>query len=1076
MTCALLFSMMGSGPLGATGVAGDNEITAEAQQNRITITGKVVDEQNEPLIGVSVMEKGSTTGTASDLDGRYTLQVSGRQAVIHMTYLGYKTVEFTVGSQTTFTTQLIEDTQMIDAVIVTAYGVTKKSSFTGSASVVDTEKLQALQPSNITQGLQGLSAGVQVINNSGRPGEDGMIVIRGLGSMTANSNPLYVIDGVPSDVPLNSLSYSDIESITVLKDAASTSLYGSRAGNGVILITTKKGKAGKTTINVRATWSTSDFAVKFPEKVSASKQWELSFEGLYNDAIDFLDYNDAAARQYAHDNVSRVYWNSTPYTDHNGTKRNFKSGWNMDYPVGLDGKIKPEAKRLWEEDIFGQAFSHRLKQDYGIDMSGALGDKNNYFVSFSMLDDKGVFLTDHFKRFTGRAVLNTTVNKWLSIDNSIMYTSSTNYNGGFAARVFRTLPSEYSAYLWDHEKNEYAINQYSQKKAIDEGWYNGRAWWPRWSAFGSLSEAVKNWNDNVQTVSGATFNILPELTFKTVYSYQLQSWYYNNWRSPAREDQLVASEGSVDRSAYRNTSHTFSNVLNYDKTFEDHHVSVLLGQEAYKYTTNGFGAYRKGLDLVSFKEISLASEDPTAWSGGDSYALLSYFGRLNYDYKDRYYISGSLRSDGSSRFDVDNRWGTFWSVGASWRLTQESFMESTSSWLNNLKLKASYGEVGNDNVGYYPYMGLYTPSNASYSGRFGVVQDQLANPGITWETNIQSNAGIEFALFDRLNGSFEVFKRKSKNLLLARPLAPSTGMQSIMENIGDIQNVGWEIDLNYQAIKTKDFDWTINLNATHYKNEITRLPSKEETFNVGVAYFKWKEGSSRYDMYAPLWADVNPDNGRNRWWKQTFDTNGNVTGREKTENYNEVNTDQQRMNVGSTLPDVYGSLTNSFRYKGIDLSFMLYYSIGGIAYDYNYGESSVLRENFAAYDVLDDRWQKPGDITNVAKIYTYQCFNASSYARYSDKFVFNNDYLRLRNVIIGYTIPKAITNKLGMNTLRLYFKGDNLFTVGAMAKHGSDPENFSAANNGKNIAGGVVDGDSGVPTLKTYNFGINIQF
>lgn len=402
-------------------------------------------------------------------------------------------------------------------------------------------------------------------------------------------------------------------------------------------------------------------------------------------------------------------------------------------------------------------------------------------------------------------------------------------------------------------------------------------------------------------------------------------------------------------------------------------------------------------------------------------------------------------------------------------------MESTQDWLQNLKLKASYGQVGNDRIndadGYtnwYAYQGLFTTTNSNYAGNVGVTQSQIANPDVKWETNIQTNVGLEFTIFNKLSGSIEYFSRKSKDLLMLAPLAPSVGMDAILKNIGDIENKGWELELNYTPFHTKDFDWNIAFNATGYKNKITSLPSKEEQFTSGVAVFKWKEGGSRYDIYTPEFAGVNDKNGHNQWWKYSFDDAGNVTGREKTENYSEVDNDKQRRNQGSMLPDVYGGLTNSFRYKNVDLSFMLYYSFGGKVYDYNYSESSVLRENFAAYDVLDDRWQKPGDVTDVAKIYTYQCFNAFSSAKYSDQYLFNNNYVRLKNVTLGYNLPKSLLSKWGIDGLRVYFRGDNLLTFGKLANHGTDPENGTID--------GVVDGDSAIPALRSYNVGINFSF
>lgn len=1058
-----------------TSVTGDAGVEVTMPQQKGIVTGIITDVNGEPVIGANVVVKGTTNGTITDIDGKFSVS-AGAKDILTVSYIGYLPIEVSVAGKNSLNIQLAEDTQKIDEVIVTAYGTSKKSSFTGSATVVGAEQLARVSPTNISQGLQGLSAGVQVINASGRPGEDATIVIRGLGSMTADTQPLYVIDGVPSDAPLNSYSPSDIESITVMKDAASTSLYGSRAGNGVVMITTKKGKQGKAKVNARASWGTSEFAVKFPKKVSAGKQWELAWEGLYNDATDFMEYSDEQARQYATEKVPSVFWNKTPLTLSDGTKRDYRSGWNMDYPIGLDGKLKSDARRLWEFDAFDNAFEHRLKQDYGVDISGAMGESNNYYASFSMLDDKGVHISDHFRRFTGRAVLDTKVKEWLQMSNSIMYTNSADKNGGFGTRVFRVLPSEYSAYLWDYETNNYSISPYTGKPQIDEGITNGRAWWPRWSTFGTLTEAKNSQNDNVQTVSALTFKIMEGLSLRSTYSFQLTDNNYSMWKSPERENQLIPGEGYAQRDASRTYSHTVNNVLTYDKTFNDiHHINVLVGQEAYSYAYKGSGTTRYGLDLPYFTEVSLASKDPKSWSSTDTYALASFFAKADYDFNNRYYISGSIRTDGSSRFHPDNRWGQFWSVGGSWRISQESFMEPTQDWLQNLKLKASYGQVGNDringadgNTSWYAYQGLFTTSDSNYGGNLGVTQSQLENREVKWETNIQTNVGIEFTVFNKLSGSVEYFSRKSKDLLMLAPLAPSVGMDAILKNIGDIENKGWEVELNYTPFHTKDFDWNIVLNATGYKNKITSLPSKEEQFNSGVAIFKWKEGGSRYDIYTPEFAGVNSKNGRNQWWKYSFDDNGNVTGREATENYSEVDTDKQRRNQGSMLPDVYGGLTNNFRYKNVDLSFMLYYSFGGKVYDYNYSESSVLRENFAAYDVLDDRWQKPGDVTDVAKIYTYQCFNKFSNAKYSDQYLFNNNYVRLKNVTLGYNLPKSLLSKCGIDGLRVYFRGDNLLTFGKLAKHGTDPENGTID--------GVVDGDSAIPALRSYNVGINFSF
>ncbi|MFD2556629.1 SusC/RagA family TonB-linked outer membrane protein [Sphingobacterium tabacisoli] len=1044
-------------------------------QNR-ELRGTVRSDDGKLISGATIRLKGTNMSSATNEEGRFELTVPLNNAVLVVSAVGFTTAEEAVSDKSTVIIVLNRTEKVIDEVYIqTAYGVTRKTAFTGSATVIDSKALENVNTSNVAQGLQGLSAGVQVVNSSGRPGAAPNITIRGIGSLGAETSPLYIVDGVPSDVDLNSFSPSDIESVTVMKDAAATSLYGSRAANGVIMITTKRGSRGQTRVNARGGWTINDFAVKFPQKVNPTKQWELAWEGLYNDAVDFQNKSDQEAREYASNRVPSVFWNTTPLELPDGTTRNFRSGWNMDYPIGLDGKLKPEAKRLWDFDLFDEAFDYRLKQDYGVDLSGAMGDNNQIYTSFSYLNDKGIHQADNFKRFNGRIALTSKVNNWLTMDNSMMYMNTIDKNGGFDARVFRTMPSEYSAYLWDYAAGGYSTSSFTGKPHLDEGITNGRAWWPRWSTLGALTEAKNDQRDNLQTVSSVNIRFFEGLSLKTTYSFQLINNSYSMWKSPERENQLLPSEGYVQRNAYRTYSHTVNNVLTFDKVFSGgHHMNVLAGQEVYSYTTSGAGATRHGLAVPYFQEITLAANDPTATSNFSKYGLASFFGKAEYDYDDRYFVSGSVRADGSSRWSPDYRWGKFFSLGGAWLVSKESFMENTQDWLQNLKLKASYGEVGNDRINsYYGYQALYSPYG--YAGTAGVVLSKLKNEKIKWEANVQSNFGVDFTLFNKLSGSVEYFSRKSKDLLLGRPLAPSLGMENIIENIGDIRNRGWEFDLNYQAVKNANFSWRVSLNATTYKNQITSLPSKEEQFNLGIGIFKWREGGSRYDLFAPSFAGVNPDNGHNQWWKYEFDGKGNIIGQEKTETYDEVNVDKQRIHQGSVLPKVFGALENQFRYKGLDLSFMLYYSFGGKMYDYNFSESNVLRENFAVYDNLDRRWQNPGDQTDVAKIYTYETFNAFSNARYSDQYVFKNDFVRLRNVMLGYTVPSSLSDRLHISSLRMFFRGDNLLTFGSAKKRGTDPENFGYDSNLGTLMG-VVDASSGVPALRSYTIGLNVSF
>ena len=1033
-------------------------------QDAYLVTGRVLDNNGEPLIGVSLIEKGTTSGTITSVDGQFTLNVSSSNAILSISYVGFKPIEVTANKINNTDIVLQEDVKGLEEIIVVAYGTAKKSSFTGSATVINSADLEKVQPVNLTQGLQGLSPGLQIVNSSGAPGADASILIRGLGSITANNSPLFVVDGVPYAGDLNTISPSEIESLTVLKDAASTSLYGSRAGNGVILITTKRGKPGKVKVNFNANWGISDFAVDFPEKSSPERQYELTFEGLYNDAVDYMGFSEAEARQYAHDNVTRIYWLESKTVLADGSMRKYLSDWNMDYPVGLDGKIKPEAQRLYNFDVYEESFKHRIKQDYSVDISGGLGDKNTFFASFSLLNDKGIYVGEQYKRANARAQLTSKINDRVSLDNSINYITSTDYNVSTPFRAFRNFPTVYTPFIWDHNTNDYAVSPYTGGRILDVG-EQSRTWWKGWSAFGYLVEDTKNKTDQVFAKTSANIDIFPFLTYRISYGYDYIQ-RFNSWsRSPERGTNLKPGDGLVDRSGNRYTAHTFSNIITFDKEIGKHHMNILGGAEIYNWRSDDWSSGRRGLAMVGMTEQSSASGAATAYSWNDNYRLVSFLSRGEYDYDNKYYLTGSYRTDGSSRFHKDNRWGNFWSIGGSWRVSQESFMESTSHWLNNLKLKFSYGEVGNDNVSLYAYQSLYAPSN--YYGESGVKLSRLPTPDVKWETNVQTNVGIEMTLLENINISFELYRRKSKDLLMNKPLPYSLGKSSYLANIGDIKNDGWELEVDYYPFKIKDFDWRVSFNISGYKNKITSLPMGEEIRTDHSLTYKWKVGGSLYDIYAPLWAGVDTDTGHNTWYKLSFDENGKVVEKELTKKHADISTTDQYVKVGSSLPKAYGGITNSFRYKDFDLSFMFYYSFGAKYYDSHYAESSQAFGSNASTEFTEQRWQQPGDITSVPKLYAERS-ETSRPTAYSTQYLFNNDYLRLRNLTFGYTVPSNFLSKFGVGNLRLFFVGENLWTLGKAQKHGTDPENVGI--------GGVVGDYAGLPIRKTFSFGLNIQF
>ncbi|WP_302125671.1 SusC/RagA family TonB-linked outer membrane protein [uncultured Parabacteroides sp.] len=440
---------------------------------------------------------------------------------------------------------------------------------------------------------------------------------------------------------------------------------------------------------------------------------------------------------------------------------------------------------------------------------------------------------------------------------------------------------------------------------------------------------------------------------------------------------------------------------------------------------------------------------------------MSWFSRAEYDYNDRYYVSASFRTDGSSRFHPDSRWGKFWSVGASWRISNEKFMQPYKDWLDNLKLKASYGAVGNDNLGtYYAYQGLYATGNNDYNNA-GVMISRLPNKTLKWESNMQFNVGADFAVFNKLSGSFEWFNRKSKDLLFTMPMAPSTGFSGIDRNIGDVKNYGIEFSLNYAAITTKDFKWTIDLNGTSYKNRITKLPQDE----MNSGYFKWREGESRYNFWGVEYAGVNPETGNDQYWQNIYETNADgekvLVERRKTEDLNALTSDNQKKYLGDAIPKLFGGFTNNFSYKGIDLSFMIYYSFGGKLYDGDYSQMMAYRTGYSMHPDMLDAWTPENTNAKFPRLSTAY---ANTMGSYSSKFLYNNTFARLRNVTLGYTLPKSLTYKFQVNSLRFFIQGDNLLTVGSAAKRGTDPEQSVSGTTSNRF-----------PVTKSVSFGLQLN-
>lgn len=1009
------------------------------------VSGIVVStEDGLPMIGVAVVDKQTMNGVTTNEKGEFSMTVSPRTKTLHLSYLGYKTKEVTISGRS-MKIEMEPDMVAIDEVMVVAYGTGKKSTFTGSASVVKKESLEKIKASNVTQALQGQSSGVQVLNNSGEPGEDATIMIRGIGSMNASSSPLYVVDGTAYDGYLNAINPNDIESMTILKDASATALYGSRAANGVVMITTRKGASEKGQINFRSTWGFSSLAVGLPDQLSPDQLSQLTWRALYNGYLD-SGYRDEDSRSYASYYVMGEFGNN-PY--------------NIDMPVGTDGKMDPDAKLNYWGDWRNALLKSRLRQEYTIDFSGK-NKKADYFISAGYLNDKGVFSIQRFKRYSTRANLNYNVNKWLKVGTNISLSHSVREGSASDQTVWllRTMPTVYPIYEWDSATNAYRLDK-NGNRIFDYGNYR-----TSWSGTNPLADDTYNkspWtHDDVSNRTYFEITFIPGLKWRTNFSVDFYQYNYDGYVN-SEYGFAAGYKGSAYKESDRNLSYTINNLLTYEKSFGDHSLSVLLGQEAYALEYKLLSAEKQGFPFPGVTEIGSAAVMSSMNSYTDKYRLLSWLSRVEYDYKDRYYISGSFRTDGSSRFHPDNRWGQFWSLGGSWRISNEEFMKPYSSWLDNLKLKASYGAVGNDNLGtYYAYQGLYATGMNNYRDP-GVMVSRLSNKDLKWETNLQFNVGLDFAVFNKLSGSVEWFSRKSKDLLFTLPMAPSTGMSGIDRNIGDVKNQGVEFSLNYAAISNKDFKWTIDLNGTSYKNRITKLPQAE--VNAGV--FKWREGESRYNFWGIEYAGVNPETGNDQYWKTIYETNDKgekvVKERVKTENYNEVTSDSQQKYLGDAIPKLFGGFTNNFSYKGIDLSFMIYYSIGGKLYDSDYAQSMYYRRGYSMHPDMLDSWTPENPNAEFPRLTTY--YNYANYmSSYTSKFIFNNSFARLRNVTLGYTLPKNFTKKFQVNSLRLFVQGDNLVTIGSAARRGTDPE--------QSISGTTANR---FPVTKSVSFGLQLN-
>lgn len=893
--------------------------------------------------------------------------------------------------------------------------------------------------------MQGTVAGLQSFSTSGQPGEDASIYIRGVGSANATTTPLYVVDGVPYDGALSSISSQDIASVTVLKDAAAASLYGSRAANGVIMITTKQGQNGSApTIQLSAKYGFSSRAVRDYDQLSTNDYFMLQWEALRNSYMD----NGQSAESAAQTASSILATTATgglginPY------------GTQYPQPVGTDGKIVAGATPLWDD-----SWEDALSQDaHYTDISASISggsERTKYYFSLGYLNDQGAYICSGFKRYNLRTNITTDLRKWLQVGLNVSATHSVqDYPKqddtaiGNIVLAARSIPSFYPVYERDLTTGEYLLDE-NGNRIYDygnyrKGSYNG------YNFAQSMLYDKKEYKRDAASIRGyLQITPLEGLSYKMSLNIDYNSRFAHFYDNPTYGKEPLT--GGVEKENVRTTGLTYNNVINWNHTFnENHDVRLMAGQEYYEYNTSNFGGSRTGVITDGYYEPDVASTLSSFYGNSDQYKLLSFFGSAEYSYQSKYFVSASVRTDGSSRFHPDHRWGTFWSFGGSWKISREKFLEEAANdWLTNLTLRASYGAQGNDNVGYYAYKALY--EIGSSFGESTLHASRLETPELSWETNLNLNVGLDFGFWsNRLNGTIEFFQRASKDLLFARDLVPSGGFSSIDANIGKLKNYGWEFTINGTPVLTKDWTWKLSVNATTYKNEIVELP----TDVMWQSTKKWVKGGSLYDFWLYEWAGVNPENGNPQWYYT--DTDGS---RKITEDYSSLTSDD-KVKVGSSLPKVSGGFQSDLTWRDLSLSMLFSYAIGGKLYNNDYksmisvsgGNGSTLSK-----DMLN-RWTPENRYTDIPRLsYDQTSYFTSS----SSRWLVNRSFLRLKTVTLSYNLPEKWLHYATIKQASIFLQGENLLTF--CHQQGLDPEQ---------PINGMVS--YRYPAMKTFSFGINV--
>lgn len=955
-----------------------------------TITGAITDAKDgTPMAGVTINGKGTAIFAQSGPDGSFRISLPSTVKTLIFSSVGYSKTEINIGSRSAVSISLSGDGTNLDEVIVVAYGTQRKKEITGAASPIKGKDIANHPRASVDQLLQGKVAGLQVSNATGQPGGLQQLRLRGIGSITAGAAPLWVVDGVPLNTgdftrntatsnALAGLNPNDIEEITVLKDAAATSIYGSRAANGVILVTTKKGKAGKSKIRIDTELGFTELA-NLPENARPLKaaEWlELTREGLVNTG------------------------NTQAQID------NIMTGYGVNSGVDTD----------WYDLITRRGD----QQQANVSISGG-NEKTTYYLSGGYFKQQAPIISSDFRRYSGTLNLSSKIDERFTVSTNLSISTidqNTPSNGGAFANSY------YGIYLLRPTQNPYN----------PDGSYNisrtGNTNFPA----GGFNVLYLDENDKkllngmkiLGNISGE-YKILDNLKFTSRYGVDYINLEENRYDNPFHGDGRTAS-GRVFFFYTKIFNWVFTNQLDYRQHLfgkdSDIYIDAKLGYEAQKSKQKSIDTRKDGFPPTTELRVPVVAATPVTVNGdGNDYTFNSVLSSLAFNYKNKYVVTGSFRRDGSSRFGINNRYGNFWSVGAAWNLEQETFMENIA-FISAAKLRGSYGVNGNGDIENYKWRPTFS-YGSNYNGQPGGTFNNIGNTDLTWELNKPFDVGVDVSLFNnRINLTVDYYKRITSDLLLNRPLSRTTGFLTILQNIGAMENKGIEVSVDVVAVSAQDFTWNVGFNFSNNKNQITQLPNGE--FLDGQFYRK--EGVDYQSFYGRQYAGVDPQTGNPEWF---------VDGTKSTKTTTYQNA--ERMILGSATPKYFGSVNNTVSFKGFSVDFQLYYNFGNMVRDqwsfYNIDGVDGTQNKYA---VNLKRWQKPGDITNIPK-YMYGVQNNSS--SFSTRFLYKGDFLRLRNITFSYRLPKNTLSNLRISSAMFYVRGFNMWTKTFDDNLTIDPEN-----------------------------------